>query len=73
MNSYQDEDNASRVARADKIINLAHSLQGGDYQDALCDLLTDLMHWSKNTGTNFRKVLKLAKVHFDVESVQPYE
>lgn len=71
MNAYQTEDNASRIARADHVVNLAHRLQGGDCEDALTDLLCDLMHWSENTGARFWDALEAARLHYVAESENP--
>lgn len=38
-------------------------------QDALIDLLTDLMHWcdTKDSGVDFNALLSLAKLHHEEE------
>lgn len=38
--------------------------------DALCDLLTDLMHKAKAEGEIFGKELERAMMHFDEEQAQ---
>jgi len=43
---------------------------GSTMNDAVTDLLTDLMHWAKLTGRDFEHSLDTARMHFS-EEVQP--
>lgn len=40
---------------------------GSTMDDAVTDLLTDLMHWAKLTGRDFERSLDAARMHFSEE------
>jgi hypothetical protein len=41
---------------------------GTDDEDALTDLLCDLMHWSDRHGGDFENALRLARLHYEAET-----
>jgi len=41
---------------------------GTDFEDALADLLGDLMHWSDRNGANFDDDLSRARMHYEAET-----
>jgi len=41
---------------------------GADYDDALTDLLCDLMHWSDRNDFDFDAALSRARMHYDAET-----
>jgi len=43
-------------------------ITGTDDEDALGDLLCDLMHWSDRNGGDFENALRLARLHYDAET-----
>jgi hypothetical protein len=42
---------------------------GTDDEDALCDLLCDLMHWSDRNDSDFEAELERARMHYEAETV----
>lgn len=61
----------TRRARAETAVD-AYCQSVGEimYDEALIDLLTDLMHWSHGNGLDFQQAQDRAQFHFDAE-VQP--
>ena len=58
----------ARRARAEAAIDTHCQRIGvGAYDEALIDLLTDLMHWSDGIGLDFQNALDHAHFHFDAE------
>lgn len=41
---------------------------GTDYEDALGDLLCDLMHWSDRNNFDFEAALFRARMHYEAET-----
>jgi hypothetical protein len=41
---------------------------GADYDDALCDLLCDLMHWADRNELEFDGQLSRARMHYEAET-----
>lgn len=41
---------------------------GADYDDALADLLADLMHWSDRNGSDFDATLSRARMNYEAET-----
>jgi hypothetical protein len=60
--------NASRVRWADMLLEEFQSLTGSDLEDAVSDLLADLMHWCDQSGQNFEKELCRAQTHYKAET-----
>lgn len=60
--------NGTRRARAATAID-AYCQSVGDiaHDEALNDLLTDLMHWSRGNGLDFQQAHNHAQLHFDAE------
>ncbi len=52
--SDQTVTNLLRAVWADAAIRQFRSHTGSDYEDALGDLLCDLMHWARRTSLRFR-------------------
>jgi hypothetical protein len=42
-------------------------ITGTEYEDALPDLLCDLMHWSERENVNFDEAIDTAHMHYEVE------
>lgn len=76
LDSLHDEpqacapDNGRRVQWADLVLLNFCRDSGGHIDDALPDLLADLMHWCRNEGRDFEQALDRARMHFEAE-VQP--
>jgi hypothetical protein len=64
-------ENARRVAEATWTLDFYRSLPGADPDEALTDLMCNLMHLCANDGTSFDAILKRARMHFDVEIREP--
>lgn len=61
----------ARLAKARTVVEAYSRFQRYDaYDEAVIDILTDLMHWCDATDVDFQKVLDHARFHFDAE-VQP--
>jgi hypothetical protein len=67
--------NKARVMRAGDILGVYQQATGADIEDALADLLADLMHWaavgdwrdSEHLRTTFDHELGRARGHFEFE------
>jgi hypothetical protein len=46
---------------------------GADYEDALGDLLCDLMHWADRTKFDFDAALVRARMHYEAETAPDAE
>ncbi len=64
-------ENAQRVTDAAETLEFFGSLPGADPDEALTDLVCNLMHLCAYDGTDFDAVLKRARMHFDVEIREP--
>jgi hypothetical protein len=61
--------NVSRVAWADQTIKAFQAATGTDDEDALGDLLADLMHWADRSNYDFDAALLRAKDHYEAETL----
>jgi len=68
MTTNTDVTNAKRAAWAEAALYLFCQLTGSDHEDALADLLCDLMHWARQERADFDLELSRAKGHFEEES-----
>ncbi|HEY9171364.1 MAG TPA: hypothetical protein VI136_03670 [Verrucomicrobiae bacterium] len=68
LSAELEDMNASRVRWADIILEEFQSLTGSDLEDAVSDLLADLMHWCDQSGQNFEKELRRAQTHYTAET-----
>jgi hypothetical protein len=59
--------NLERAEWAQATLRSFQSATGADYQDALPDLLCDLLHRSDRDDVNFEKALKTARMHYEAE------
>lgn len=59
--------NAERAAWAEAALLDLCAATGCDLDDALPDLLTDLMHWAQRTSLDFEAALARARRHFAAE------
>jgi hypothetical protein len=60
--------NPDRSSWADKAISAFRDATGTDREDALTDLLADLMHWADRAGYGFREALDRARSHYEAET-----
>ena len=60
--------NDQRAAWAGLAIRTFRWTTGSDLEEALADLLADLMHWSDRSGIPFEASLELARFHYDAET-----
>lgn len=60
--------NWDRTEWAHRAILAFENATGTDREDALCDLLTDLMHWADRYGFTFNRELKRARAHYAEET-----
>jgi hypothetical protein len=63
-----DEKNMERAEWAHRAILAFESATGTDREDALADLLGDLMHWSNVYGQDFDRELDRARRHYASET-----
>jgi hypothetical protein len=62
--------NFDRASWADKAISTFRDATGTDMEDALSDLLTDLMHWADRAGYSFKEALDRARSHYKAETAR---
>jgi hypothetical protein len=60
--------NDERASWADEVLQRFRALTGTDYEDALGDLLCDLMHWSDRNNFDFGLALQRAEGHYEAET-----
>jgi hypothetical protein len=60
--------NDSRAEWAAASLRHFQSCTGTDFDDALSDLLCDLMHWSDRNGFDFDGQLTRARTHYEAET-----
>jgi hypothetical protein len=60
--------NDERAESAGKAITAFQDATATDDEDALTDLLADLMHWSDRAGFDFEQALERARCHYDAET-----
>ena len=63
-----DKENDNRAEWARAALHEFRRITGTDEDDALCDLLCDLMHWCDRNGADFHKELRRAKWHYAEET-----
>ena len=66
-----DHMNGSRAEWAGSAVVEFQRKTGSDNEDALCDLLCDLMHWADYEGYDFEAALLRAQHHYLAETGQP--
>jgi hypothetical protein len=66
-----DGQNNDRALWADHALRAFMAETGTDYEDALCDLLCDLMHLSDRAPFDFDAALQHARDHYLAETGQP--
>jgi len=64
-----DRMNDDRAAWADEAVAAFRLEIGTDLEDALADLLADLMHWSDRRGFSFDRELERARTHYEAKTV----
>ncbi len=64
-----DGKNDDRAAWAGSALTAFMQVTGTDLEDALGDLLADLMHWSDRNNYQFDAALDRARSHYDAETV----
>jgi hypothetical protein len=60
--------NADRAEWAAAALRYFQCATGADYDDALGDLLCDLMHWSDRNDFHFEAALSRARMHYEAET-----
>ncbi|MCX6917631.1 MAG: hypothetical protein NT167_32120 [Verrucomicrobia bacterium] len=60
--------NESRARSADTVLEMFQWQTGADIEDALSDLLANLMHWCDRFGQDFQKELHRAQNHYREET-----
>ncbi len=63
-----ESQNANRAAWAGLAIDAFQNITCSDDNDALADLLCDLMHWCDRKGESFRLELQRAAMHYEAET-----
>lgn len=61
--------NDNRAAWAADALTCFRTATGTDAEDAVCDLLTDLMHWCDRNGQDFGHELTRAEDHYAAETL----
>jgi len=67
MTASTEVTNQNRAAWANASLYLFGQLTGTDHEDALGDLLCDLMHWSDQYDFDFTAALDRARGHYEAE------
>jgi hypothetical protein len=60
--------NDNRAEWAAEALRQFQSITGTDDEDALGDLLCDLMHWSDRNNYDFDAALSRARMHYEAET-----
>ena len=68
MPPHPDGKNAARAEWAHRAVLTFEGATGADREDALCDLLSDLMHWCNVYGQDFDRELRRAREHYAAET-----
>ena len=63
-----DLQNASRARSAANALEAFHQQTGTDFEDAVSDLLANLMHWCDRAGQDFNQELRRARSHYAEET-----
>jgi hypothetical protein len=66
-----EKTNTSRAAWAGAALRHFRCITGADHEDALGDLLCDLMHWSDRNNYDFDLALSRAHGHYEAETSAP--
>jgi hypothetical protein len=66
-----DGQNADRAEWAASALRHFQCTTGTDYDDALADLLCDLMHWCDREGLSFNDALSNGTSHYTAETTDP--
>lgn len=64
--------NDDRSQWAAEALNVFQRVTGTEDEDALADLLCDLMHWCDRSRFDFNNELRRARLHYQVETT-PYD
>jgi len=64
-----EEMNDPRSAWAASALHAFQRETGTDDQDALGDLLCDLMHWCDRNDADFENALRAARMHYEAETM----
>lgn len=62
--------NKIRAERGEELVSLYESLTKTDREDALGDLLCDLMHWAKENKIDFEASLACGIEHHEFETTE---
>lgn len=65
-----DRINEDRAEWAGAALRHFQGTTGSDFEDALCDLLCDLIHWSDRNALDFDSELSRARQHYEAETTQ---
>ena len=60
--------NEKRALWADGALRAFRNLTGTDFEDAVSDLMADLMHWCDRNGMTFANELRRARYHYEEET-----
>ena len=60
--------NGDRAKWAQAALRTFRKATGADAEEALGDLITDLMHWSDRSGFDFDAALERARTHYEAET-----
>jgi hypothetical protein len=66
-----DDSNDDRASWAGRALHLFTEITGTDLEDALSDLLCDLMHWADRKDECFRSSLERARCNYAEETSAP--
>ncbi len=61
--------NDKRAAWAARAVAAFQDITGTDDEDALCDLLADLMHWADRCNYDFDAALIRGRDHYEAETM----
>lgn len=62
--------NLNRAESAQAALSHFQSTTGTEHDNALPDLLCDLLHWSNRENVNFDKALDTARMHYEAERAE---
>jgi hypothetical protein len=65
--------NEKRTVWAEQAIATFRDATGTDREDAVTDLLADLMHWCDRNDTEFDRALRLGRMHYETETAMTPE
>lgn len=57
----------SRVRRIDGVVSAYEPISGDDPQEAITDIVADIVHWCSVNDIRFEDVLRVARQHADAE------